>query len=151
MNEELLETSIVNIYNFSKVKKRIKEVFGIISYLSIVDCSLPLPTITANYTVRYNQFVPVKSSKIENYVIKKIMQETKEVDRRNILLSKITIALRKLNKEELSLFNMMFYENHTDDFINSNMPYCKDIVIQIKKSACIKFVLSLGIDYDLYK
>ncbi len=99
MNEELLETSIVNIYNFSKVKKRIKEVFGIISYLSIVDCSLPLPTITANYTVRYNQFVPVKSSKIENYVIKKIMQETKEVDRRNILLSKITIALRKLNKE----------------------------------------------------
>ncbi len=46
---------------------------------------------------------------------------------------------------------MMFFENHTDDFINDNMPYCKDIVIQIKKSACIKFVLSLGIDYDLYK
>ncbi len=151
MSKNLLDISIVNIYNFSKVKKRVKEVFGIISYLNIIDCSLPLPSITANYTVRYNQFVSVKTSKIENYVIKKIMQETKDVDRRNILLSKITIALKKLNKDELKLFNMMFYENRTDDYVNNNMPYCTDIVIQIKKSACIKFVLSLGVDYDLYK
>jgi len=64
------------------------------------------------------------------------------------LLSKITIALRKLTKEELQVFNMMFYENRKDDYILSNVPFCEDIIYTIKKSACIKFVVALGIDYD---
>ena len=147
----ILDESIISIYNFPKVRKRVKEVFGILSYLSIVDNELPLPTITPNYTVRYNQFIPVSNSKIENYVMKKIMLEAKDVTRRTILLSKITVALKKLTVDELKVFNMMFYENKTDECINNNMPYCIDIVINIKKSACIKFVLSLGIDYDLFK
>lgn len=150
-SKHLLDLAIINIYNFKKVRKRVNEVFSILKYLNVVDDGLPLPTITSSYTVKYNQFIPVKSSKIENYVIKKIMLETKDVDKRTILLSKITLALKKLTSHELNVFNLMFYENKDEQYLYENVPFCRDNIIRIKKSACIKFVLALGIDYDLYK
>ena len=147
--KKLLGKPIIEVYNFTKVKRRVTELFSILEYLSIANEELP--SITTSYTVRYNQFKPTKNSKIENFVVNKLMKEIKEDEKRIILLSKITIALRKLTKEELQVFNMMFYENRKDDYILSNMPFCEDIIYTIKKSACIKFVVALGIDYDLHK
>ena len=148
---KLLAIEIVNIYNFPKARKKIKDIFNILNYCSISEDELPFPTITLNYKVRYSQFVSVRSSKIENFVIKKIMLETRNEEKRVELFSKITIALRKLNEDELKVFNMMFYENRSEEYIIENMPYCSDNVAWIKKSACIKFLISLGLDRDLIK
>ncbi|MDD4375559.1 MAG: hypothetical protein PHR25_02140 [Clostridia bacterium] len=147
--KKLLGKPIIKFYNFPKVKKRVVELFSILEYLSVANEELP--SITTSYTVRYNQFKPTKNSKIENFVVNKLMTEIKEDEKRIKLLSKITLALKKLNKEELQVFNMMFYEHRKDDYILSNMPYCEDNIYIIKKSACIKFVVALGIDYDLHK
>lgn len=148
---KMLAIEIVNIYNFPKTRKKIKDIFNILNYCSISEDELPFPSITLNYKVRYSQFVSVRSSKIENFVIKKIMLETRNEEKRVELFSKITIALRKLNEDELKVFNMMFYENRSEEYIIENMPYCADNVAWIKKSACIKFLISLGLDQDLIK
>ena len=148
---KLLSLEIVNVYNFSGVKRKINEIFNILNYFKISEDDLPFPTITLNYKVRYNQFTSVRSSKIENFVIKKIMLETRNEEKRIELFSKITIALRKLNEDELKVFNMMFYENRNEEYIIENMPYCSDNIWWIKKSACIKFLVSLGLDEDLMR
>lgn len=148
---KLLSLEIVSIYNFSKVKRKINEIFSVLNYFKIIEDDLPFPTITPNYKVRYNQFTNVRSSRIENFVIKKIMLESRNEEKRTELFSKITIALKKLNEDELKIFNMMFYENRSEEYILANMPYCSDNIWWIKKSACIKFLTSLGLDKDLIK
>lgn len=148
---KLLAPEIINVYNFTKAKRKITDIFNILNYCKISEDELPFPTITPNYKVRYNQFTVVRNSKIENFVIRKIMLETRSEEKRIVLFSKITIALRKLNEDELKIFNMMFYENRDEDYISANMPYCSDNVWLIKKSACIKFLISLGLDQDLIK
>lgn len=120
--QKLLGKPIIETLNFVKVKRRVSEVFTILEYLSIANEELP--TITANYTVKYNQFKPTKNSKIENFVVNKIMSEIKTEEKRIKLLSKITQALKKLTEDELKVFKMMFYENKKDDYIFSNMPFC---------------------------
>lgn len=68
---KLLSLEIVSIYNFSKVKRKINEIFSVLNYLKISEDDLLFPTITPNYKVRYNQFTSVRSSRVENFVIKK--------------------------------------------------------------------------------
>ena len=69
-----------------------------------------------------------------------MMLETKLENRRKRLLSKITLALRKLNDIELQVFDLTFYKCKDEDEIMDIISYGKDKVRYIKKSACIKFV-----------
>ena len=80
-----------------------------------------------------------------------MMLETKLENRRKKLLSKITLALRKLNDIELQVFDLTFYKCKDEDEIMDIISYGKDKVRYIKKSACIKFVSALGLDDRCFK
>lgn len=107
--------------------------------------------ITQDYRVRYEQFVPVNNSVVENYVLRSMMLETKLENQRRRLLSKITIALRKLNKEEMKVFDLTFYKCASEEEIMKEISYGVDKVREIKKSACIKFLSALGLDDKCFK
>ena len=83
--------------------------------------------------------------------LKNMMLETKLENRRRQLLSKITLALRKLNDLEMQVFDLTFYKCVSEDEILSTVNYGKDKVRDIRKSACIKFVSALGLDDRCFK
>ena len=86
-----------------------------------------------------------------NLLDRNMMLETKLENRRKRLLSKITLALRKLNDIELQVFDLTFYKCKDEDEIMDIISYGKDKVRYIKKSACIKFVSALGLDDRCFK
>ena len=67
-----------------------------------------------------------------------MMLETKLENQRRRLLSKITLALRKLNKEEMKVFDLTFYKCASEEEIMKEISYGVDKVREIKKS--VKFV-----------
>lgn len=151
MNNTLLEKDVLKIYDYIKLRNLIFDIFKLFKYLRRCNYNVPLPKITQDYRVRYNQFVPVSHSAIEDFVLKDMMIETRLESKRKLLLSKITIALRTLNSEELEAFDLTFYKNKSDDEIVECMNYCDKKIRQIKKSACIKFISALGLDYKCFK
>ena len=84
-------------------------------------------------------------------VSEKIKRNKGGKNRRKRLLSKITLALRKLNDIELQVFDLTFYKCKDEDEIMDIISYGKDKVRYIKKSACIKFVSALGLDDRCFK
>lgn len=105
MNNTVLGKDELSLYDYIKLKNMILNIFKLFRYLKRSDDKIAIPKITCDYRVRYEQFVPVKSSFIENCVLKNLLLESRlEIERRK-LLSKITISLRKLNEIELEVFN----------------------------------------------
>lgn len=139
------------MYDYVKLKNIITDIFKLFKYLKRTDDKISLPKITADYRVRYEQFVPINNSVVENCVLRNMMLETKLENRRKRLLSKITLALRKLNDIELQVFDLTFYKCKDEDEIMDIISYGKDKVRYIKKSACIKFVSALGLDDRCFK
>ena len=80
-----------------------------------------------------------------------MLLETRLENKRRRLLSKITVALRKLNDLEMKAFDLTFYKCKSEDEICKELSYGIDKVREIKKSACIKFLSALGIDYMCFK
>ena len=146
MNNTLLGKGELSLYDYVKLRNIILDIFKLFKYLKRTDDKISLPKITADYRVRYEQFVPVKSSVVENCVLRNMMLETKLDNRRKQLLSKITIALRKLNSLEMQVFDLSFYKCKSEDEIMEIINYGKDKTREIKKSACIKFLSALGLD-----
>lgn len=146
MKNTLLGKDELLMYDYVKLKNIITDIFKLFKYLKRTDDKISLPKITADYRVRYEQFVPVNNSVVENCVLRNMMLETKLENRRKRLLSKITLALRKLNDIELQVFDLTFYKCKDEDEIMDIISYGKDKVRYIKKSACIKFVSALGLD-----
>lgn len=140
MKNTLLGKDELSMYDYVKLKNIITDIFKLFKYLKRTDDKISLPKITADYHVRYEQFVPVNNSVVENCVLRNMMLETKLENRRKRLLSKITLALRKLNDIELQVFDLTFYKCKDEDEIMDIISYGKDKVRYIKKSACIKFV-----------
>lgn len=151
MKNTLLGKDELSMYDYVKLKNIIIDIFKLFTYLKRTDDKISLPKITADYRVRYEQFVPVNNSVVENCVLRNMMLETKLENRRKRLLSKITLALRKLNDIELQVFDLTFYKCKDEDEIMDIISYGKDKVRYIKKSACIKFVSALGLDDRCFK
>ena len=151
MKNTLLGKDELLMYDYVKLKNIITDIFKLFKYLKRTDDKISLPKITADYRVRYEQFVPVNNSVVENCVLRNMMLETKLENRRKKLLSKITLALRKLNDIELQVFDLTFYKCKDEDEIMDIISYGKDKVRYIKKSACIKFVSTLGLDDRCFK
>ena len=146
MNNTLLGKDELSLYDYIKLRNIILDVFKLLKYLKRTDDKIAIPKITSDYRVRYEQFIPVRTSMVENYVLKNMMLETRLENKRRQLLSKITLALRKLNDLELQVFDLTFYKCKEEDEILSIMNYGKDKVREIRKSGCIKFVSALGLD-----
>ena len=151
MKNTLLGKDELLMYDYVKLKNIITDIFKLFKYLKRTDDNISLPKITADYRVRYEQFVPINNSVVENCVLRNMMLETKLENRRKRLLSKITLALRKLNDIELQVFDLTFYKCKDEDEIMDIISYGKDKVRYIKKSACIKFVSALGLDDRCFK
>lgn len=151
MSNTLLGKDELSLYDYVKLKNIILDIFKLFKYLKRTDDKISVPKITCDYRVRYEQFIPVKSSAVESCVLKNLMLESCLENKRKLLLSKITIALRKLNSLELQVFNLTFYKCKSDDEIMKEINYGKDKVREIKKSACIKFLSSLGLDKECFK
>jgi len=151
MNNTVLGKDELSLYDYIKLKNMILNIFKLFRYLKRSDDKIAIPKITCDYRVRYEQFVPVKSSFIENCVLKNLLLESRlEIERRK-LLSKITISLRKLNEIELEVFNLTFYKCKDEDEIINIISYGREKVRDIRKSACIKFISALGLDYMCFK
>lgn len=150
-NNTILKNDELTLYSYIKLKKLVLDIFKLFRYLKRIDDKIAIPKITSNYRVRYEQFVPVKNSCVETYVLKKIMLESRLENKRRKLLSKITVALRTLNELELKVFDLTFYKDKTEEEISKEIAYCVDKVKDFKKSACIKFISALGLDYMCLK
>lgn len=151
MNNTLLRKDELNLYDYVKLRNIVLDIFKLFKYLKRTDDKISIPKITADYRVRYEQFVPVKNSVVENCVLKNMMLETKLEIKRRKLLSKITIALRKLNELEMQVFNLTFYKCKEEDEIMEIISYNRDKVREIRKSACVKFISALGLDDRCFK
>lgn len=133
MKNTLLGKDELLMYDYVKLKNIITDIFKLFKYLKRTDDKISLPKITADYRVRYEQFVPINNSVVENCVLRNMMLETKLENRRKRLLSKITLALRKLNDIELQVFDLTFYKCKDEDEIMDIISYGKDKVRYIKK------------------
>lgn len=151
MKNTLLGKDELSLYDYVKLRNIILDIFKLFKYLKRTDDKISLPKITCDYRVRYEQFVPVKTSVVENCVLRNLMLETKLENRRRQLLSKVTIALRKLNDLEMQVFDLTFYKCKSEDEITDIISYGKDKTREIRKSACIKFLSALGLDDRCFK
>ena len=151
MNNTLLRKDELCLYDYVKLRNIVLDIFKLFKYLKRKDDKISIPKITADYRVRYEQFVPVKRSVVENCVLKNMMLETKLEIQRRKLFSKITIALRKLNELEMQVFNLTFYKCKDEDEIMEIISYNRDKVREIRKSACVKFISALGLDDRCFK
>ena len=61
-------------------------------------------------------------------------------------MSKIKLALDRLNKNERLVFKYIFFDELSIEEICDNLHYCDKKINSIKKSAIIKFLVALGID-----
>lgn len=151
MNNTLLGKDELSLYDYVKLRNIILDIFKLFKYLKRTDDKISIPKITCDYRVRYEQFIPVKTSVVENCVLKNLMLETRLENKRRQLLSKVTLALRKLNDLEMQVFDLTFYKCVSEDEILDAVNYGKDKVREIRKSACIKFISALGLDYMCFK
>ena len=146
MAEKLLSN-----YRSTALRNKVLEIYGLVDYCLMLDESIVPPHITPSYKVMYSQRVAVNSSKLENYVIKRIMMElNKNHSVRNKLLTKISLALKKLSELELQVFKLSIYERKAEELIAEEMNYCVDTIRKIKKSAFARFLISLGLDHDCF-
>lgn len=151
MNNTLLGKDELSLYDYVKLRNIVLDIFKLFKYLKRTDDKISIPKITSDYRVRYEQFVPVKTSVVENCVLKNLMLETRLENRRRQLFSKVTIALRKLNDLEMQVFDLTFYKCKSEDEIMEIISYGKDKTREIRKSACIKFLSALGLDDRCFK
>jgi len=151
MKNELLSKKQIEFYDYIKMKNIILDIYELFPYLERVDNNVATPIITIDYRVRYEQFVPVSSSHIENFILRDEMLKTRNEYYRKELLSKITMALRTLNTEELEVFDLVFYKKKTEEEISKIISCCIDKERYIKKSGCIKFLTALGLDIECLK
>lgn len=153
MVKKYLSHNILKQYDMALVKQKIYEVFDLIDYLDSIIYDFEYPTITSNGVVRYEQFLPnISNSKLEDFVLEKLCKELRGNDiGQKRLMSKITLALKKLNVLELKVFKLSYYDQMTIDDIVDDTNYCERKVKDLKKSASVKFLMALNIDNMCYR
>lgn len=151
MEKKLLSKEELDLYDYVKLKNLIEQVFKLFNYIKLINRNAAIPKITQDYRVRYEQFMPVRNSAVEHYALKELMIEINNLNFRKKLLSKITLALRNLNKLELQVFKLTFYESKTEDQIQDIVHYGVQKVRAIKKSGAIKFLSALNLNLECFK
>lgn len=151
MNNTLLNKEELSLYDYVKLKNTIMVIFVLFKYLKLTNDRISLPIITSDYRVRYDDFIKVDTTIIKDFNLKNLLLKAKDNISKKELLSKITLALRKLNNLELQVFDLTFYKCMKEEEIMRAVNYGKDKVREIKKSACIKFISALGLDYMCFK
>ena len=153
INKQLLATDIMELYDYKAVKSKIDEVFHLFNYLETTSEQVEIPTITSNGSVKYEQqVVSVSNSKLEEFVLTKIIKEVRGSDyEQKKLLYKISMALKKLNVVERKVFNYTFYNWKSEYEICDELNYSNRTINDIRKSACIRFLIALDIDYMCLK
>ena len=153
MSKRYLSYNILKLYDSSYIRRKIEQVFDLFDYLDSVIYEFEYPTITSTGTVRYEQFITgVNSSKLENFVLEKLCFELRGNDyKRRLLMTKITMALKKLNPTELLVFKYSYYEQLEIYEICEKISYSERKIIDIKKSASVKFLLALHLDQECLK
>ncbi len=141
MNDVLSE-NLINQFDYNCIKKNIIDFIQVINLLSFKLKNIEKPRITANYEIKYNCFVPTTSSKIENFVIKKIWLEEEIKD----AISKYTIAINSLNELERKVFIKEYICGSKDEVICYETGITPTKLLQVKKSASIKFSTILDLD-----
>ncbi|MEG0908991.1 MAG: hypothetical protein RSH78_01355 [Bacilli bacterium] len=151
VRSSIMKENLLNSYKSTALRNKVLEIYGLIDYCLMLDENIVPPHITQSYKVMYSQRVTVNSSKLENYVIKKIMIElNKNYTFRNKLLTKISLSLKKLSELELQVFKLSVYEGKSEELIAEEMNYCIDTIRKIKKSSFARFLISLGLDHDCF-
>lgn len=98
------------------------------------------PTITSNYEVRYECFVPRKVDKICDYVVKKITQEEQIRE----LYSDITSSLKMLSKLEFQYFlTCLYYKDSQAEYMRQTGA-TRTQFYQIKDSCVVKMASAMG-------
>lgn len=153
MVNKVLSNSILKHYDGLKVNNKVQEVYDLIDYLDNIIEDFNYPSITSNCLVRYEQFVQgTISSKLENFVLDKLIYELRGDDyKRKLLMTKITIALRKLNEIEIKTFKYSIYDGLEVYDICEKINFGFTRTKEIKKSAFVKFLMALNIDQDCLK
>ena len=153
MVNKVLSNNILKQYDGLKVTNKVLEVYDLINYLDNVIEDFLYPSITSNCLVRYEQFIKgVNSSKLENFVLDKLLYELRGNDyKRKLFMTKLTIALRKLNEIELKIFKYSVYDGLEVFDISEKIHFGFTRTKEIKKSAFVKFLMELNIDQDCLK
>ena len=153
MVNKVLSNNILKQYDGLKVTNKVLEVYDLINYLDNVIEDFLYPSITSNCLVRYEQFIKgVNISKLENFVIDKLLYELRGNDyKRKLFMTKLTIALRKLNEIELKIFKYSVYDGLEVFDISEKIHFGFTRTKEIKKSAFVKFLMALNIDQDCLK
>lgn len=138
----LLSDSIINQFDYGVIKKNIGDFISVINLLTLKLKTIERPKITPSYEIKYNCFVPTTSSKIENFVIKKIILEEEIKD----IISKYTMAVNSLNDLERKVFIKSYICEQKDDIMCFEVGVNATKLLQIKKSASIKFSTILDLD-----
>ena len=138
----ILSESIINQFDYNQIKKNIVEFISGIDLLTFKLKNIERPKITPSYEIKYNCFIPVTSSKVENFIIRKITleEEIKEI------ISKYSIAVNSLNELERKVFIKSYIYDNKDDDISYEIGVNLTKLLQVKKSASIKFSTILDLD-----
>ena len=139
---DILSESIINQFDYNRIKRNIIDFIQVINLLSFKLKNIEKPKITANYEIKYNCFVPITSAKIENFVIKKIWLEEEIKD----VISKYTNAINSLNELERKIFIKEYIYGSKDEIICYETGVTPSKLLQVKKSASIKFSTILDLD-----
>lgn len=153
INKQLLAPAIMEQYDYKQVKQKIDEVFHLFDYLETINEEIEIPKITSDGAIKYEQrVVSINNSKLECFVLTKIIREIRGNDyEQKRLLTKISMALSKLNKDERKVFNYTFYDWKNEFEVCEKLNYSNRTINIIRKSACIRFLIALGIDYMCVK
>lgn len=140
-----------SLYNKHKLNNKISELYRLFIRFEDVEIDIDLPRITTNYEIKYEQFIKgTKSSKVENFVFKKMYLESRIEEERTVFLSKFTLALKSLSKEELIIFDKAFYEQKTDIQISIETNFCEKTIRKLRNSSYIRLLTALGIDQECF-
>lgn len=151
MNNSILGKDELALYDYVRLKNAILIIFKLFKYLKLSDDRIIIPKITSDKKVRYDEFIKVDTTIIDDFNLKSLLLKVKNPYEKNELFSKITLALRKLNDLELVVFDLTFYKCTREEDIINAINYGKDKVREIKKSAAVKFLSVLGLDYIGFK
>jgi len=143
----VLSKKELDMYDYVKLKNKVLEILNLLEYAERRYPKISLPRITSDWRVRYEKFNPKYLSAIEDFVVEKIMCKMQDEETIEDLCTKTTVALRQLEKCEMEIFEYTFFKKKTEDEI-MEVVYCgKDKMREIKKSACVKFLIPFRIKY----
>jgi len=147
----ILSKKLLDFYDYNKLRDLVVEIFDLFDYLKTTDDKIVFPRITSDYKVKYEQSVQTQSSQVEYCSLKNLMLEGRNEEMRKELFSKIETALKQLNEVEKQTFYFVFYENKNEYEISRLIHHGHKKVRDIRKSACVKFLLVLALDDKCFK